>query len=86
MDETRRYHERYLRAVSNSLRKKILRALMDGFSTIEDLKLSTGLDIRTLNWHLDVLENGFCIERDQVKGKLVYKLTREGRVINYLDK
>ena len=86
MDETREYHERYLRAINNPLRIKILRAIKDGFLNIEDLELSTGLDASTLNWHLRVLENGFCVEKDPTEGKLVYKLTREGRVIDFLKK
>jgi DNA-binding transcriptional ArsR family regulator len=86
MDEEREYHERYLRAISNPLRIKILRAIKDGFSNIEALKLNTGLDTHSLNWHLSVLENGRCVEKDTIEGKFVYTLTREGRVIEYLEK
>ena len=84
MDETREYHKRYLRAVSNPLRIKILRAIKNGFLNIEDLKSHTGLDDYTLNWHLRVLEAGFCVEKDTTEGKLVYTLTQEGRVIEHL--
>jgi DNA-binding transcriptional ArsR family regulator len=84
MDETREYHKRYLRAVSNPLRIKILRAIKNGFLNIEDLKSRTGLDDCTLNWHLRVLEAGFCVEKDATEGKLVYTLTQEGRVIEHL--
>ena len=86
MDETKEYHKRYLRAINNPLRIKILRAVKDGFLNIADLKLHTGLDVETLNWHLHVLENGFCVEKDTIEGKLVYKLTQEGGVIEYLKK
>ena len=86
MEETRIYHERYLRAINNPMRRKILRTLKDGFSTIEDLKLSTGLDNTALNWHLSILENGSCVEKDVMEGKLVYRLTQEGRVVDYLDR
>ncbi len=86
MDETKEYHKRYLRAINNPLRIKILRAVKDGFLNIADLKLQTGLDVETLNWHLYLLENGFCVEKDTIEGKLVYKLTQEGRVIEYLKK
>ena len=86
MDETREYHKRYFRAISNPLRIKILRAIKDGFLNVEDLELRTGLDASTLNWHLSILENGFCVEKDATEGKLVYKLTHEGRVIEYLEK
>ncbi|MFB0522620.1 MAG: winged helix-turn-helix domain-containing protein [Candidatus Bathyarchaeia archaeon] len=85
IEETRKYHTRYLRAINSPLRRKILRALKEGYSTIEDLESRTGLDKDTLNWHLSVLEHGFCIENDFKQGRLFYKLTQEGRVINYLE-
>jgi len=86
MRETREYHARYLKAINNPLRRKILRALKDDPKTIIDLELSTGLDTNTLNWHLSILEHGFCVEKDIRAGRIVYKLTQEGRVVNYLDK
>ena len=85
IEETRRYHTRYLRAINSPLRREILRALKEGCATIEDLQLSTGLDNDTLKWHLNVLEHGFCVEKDIKKGKLVYELTQEGRVVDYLE-
>ena len=85
IEETRRYHKRYLRAISSSLRREILRALKEGYTTIEDLQSRTGLDNDTLNWHLSVLEQGFCIEKGTEEGKLVYKLTQEGKVVDYLE-
>jgi len=85
IEETRLYHKRYLRAINSPLRRGILRALKEGYTTIEDLKSRTGLDNDTLNWHLSVLEQGFCIEKDIKQGKLVYKLTQEGKVVDYLE-
>jgi DNA-binding transcriptional ArsR family regulator len=85
IEETRQYHTRYLRAINNPLRREILKALKKGCTTIEDLQSSTGLDHDTLKWHLSVLEHGFCIEKDIKQGKLVYKLTQEGRVVDYLE-
>lgn len=85
IEETRRYHKRYLRAINSPLRREILRALKEGYTTIEDLSSRTGLDNGTLNWHLSVLEQGFCIEKDTKQGKLVYKLTQEGQVVDYLE-
>lgn len=84
IEETRRYHKRYLRAINSPLRREILRALKEGYTTIEDLQSRTGLDNGALNWHLSVLEQGFCIEKDIEEGKLVYKLTQEGKVVDYL--
>ncbi|MCK4482035.1 winged helix-turn-helix transcriptional regulator [Candidatus Bathyarchaeota archaeon] len=85
IEETRRYHKRYLRAIGSPLRREILRALKEGYATIEDLQSRTGLDNDTLNWHLSVLEQGFCIEKNIEEGKLVYKLTQEGEVVDYLE-
>jgi DNA-binding transcriptional ArsR family regulator len=83
--ETRQYHERYLRAVNNPLRRKILRALKESPASIESLRSKTGLDDDTLRWHLNVLESGACVEKNEKQGKLTYKLTQEGRVIDYME-
>ena len=85
IEETRQYHTRYLRAINSPLRREILKALKKGYATIEDLQSSTGLNNDTLKWHLSVLEHGFCIEKAIKQGKLVYKLTQEGRVVDYLE-
>ncbi len=85
IEETRQYHTRYLRAINSPLRRKILRALKKGYATIEDLQSATGLDDETLKWHLSVLEHGFCVEKDNKQGKLVYRLTQEGSVVDYME-
>jgi DNA-binding transcriptional ArsR family regulator len=84
IEETRQYHTRYLRAINNPLRREILRALKKGNATIEDLHLSTGLNEDTLKWHLNILEYGFCVDKEINQGKLIYRLTQEGRVVDYL--
>jgi len=85
IEETRLYHTRYLRAINNPLRREILRALKEGSATIEELQTSTKLDYDTLKWHLSVLEHGFCVEKDIKQAKLVYKLTQEGKVVDYME-
>ena len=85
VDETRQYHQWYFRAISNPLRRKILRALKDGHETIEDLQSNTKLNAKTLKWHLNILEHGFCVEKTTTEGKPVYRLTQEGRVVDYLE-
>lgn len=84
IEETRKYHKRYLRAINSPIRRKILRALKEGCATIEDLQSKTGLAKINLEWHLSVLEQGFCVEKDHKQGKLVYMLTQEGKVVDYL--
>jgi len=82
--ETKQFHERYLRAVNSPLRRKILSALNEGNATIVELEAKTGLDVTALEWHLGVLESGFCIEKENKQGILIYKLTQEGKVVNYI--
>ena len=86
MEETKEYHVRYLRAVNSPLRRKILRALKEGESTIVALGERMRLDAKTLEWHLNILEHGFCIEKEDRDGDVVYVLTQEGMVVDYVDK
>jgi DNA-binding transcriptional ArsR family regulator len=82
--ETRQFHERYFRAVNSPLRRKILGTLNEESATIEELEAKTGLDEIILKWHLSVLESGFCVEKGNKHGNLIYKLTQEGKVVNYI--
>jgi len=86
MKETKEYHTRYLRAINNPTRRKILRRLKSGCTTIMELKSNTGLETTILKWHLDILEHGSCVEKDIKNGERTYKLTQEGEVVNYLDR
>lgn len=85
IEETREYHSRYLRAINSPLRRDILKALKESHATIEQLQSITGLGKDVLRWNLDVLENGFCVEKDYKEGKVVYRLTQEGKVVDYLQ-
>lgn len=85
IEETRLYHERYLRATSSPIRRRILRVLEEASATLEELESKTGLSIETLRWHLNMLEHGFCVEKENKHGKLVYRLTQEGRVVDYIE-
>lgn len=75
---------RYLRAINSPIRRKILGAIRDGNTTIRDIISSTGLDTDALNWHLSILEDGFCVEKDIQEGKTIYMLTQEGKIIDFL--
>jgi len=85
IEETRLFHTRYLRAINSPLRRKILRILNGEHFTIEELQFEMNLDKATLKWHLDFLEHGFCVEKQVNQGKLVYKLTQEGKVVDFLE-
>ena len=85
IEETKLFHLRYLRAINNPLRRKILRILNEENSTFEQLQFKLNLRKATLKWHLDILEHGFCIEKQVKQGKLVYILTQEGKVVDFMD-
>lgn len=85
MEQTKRYHVLYLRAINNAVRRRILRAMKDDDNTVEDMASTTGLDVKTLEWHLSILEHGFCIEKKLKDGKAVFKITQEGKVVDYME-
>jgi predicted transcriptional regulator len=85
IEETRLYHSRYLRAMNNPLRRDILRIIKENNYTIEELENKTNLNKAKLKWHLDILENGFCIEINVKQEKTFYTLTQEGKVIDFLE-
>lgn len=80
----REYHSRYLMAINNPLRREILRALKGGEVTLDNLQEKTGLDSETLEWHLNILENGFCVEKISKDTTIYYRLTKEGEVVDYI--
>jgi len=86
MEETKEYHIRYLRAINNPLRRTILRTLKDGKAEVGDLASALELDERTLNWHMDILVYGFCVEKEEKDGVTVYNITDEGKVVDFVDK
>lgn len=85
IEETKKYHEKYLRAINNPVRRKILRAIKDGHGTVRELQSFTGIDKKELNWHLNILENVFCIEKSSNEGRIIYTITQEGKIVDYLE-
>lgn len=85
MEETKERHRRYLRAVNNPLRRRILRALKEGSGTMESLGARIGVDAKTLDWHMRILEDGYCVERVEKDGVTRYVLTKEGLVVDYVE-
>ena len=86
MNETKERHRRYFRAVNNPIRRAILRSIDKGNSTVSAICEDTGLDHNTLNWHISILVDGFCVK---VKGEGDLErivLTQEGKVVDFLDK
>jgi len=79
IEKSRVYHERYHKAVANPVRKKILKMISEGKSE-EDIMSELRINRKELNYHLKILEWGFCIERDGDG----WKITKEGEIIDYL--
>ena len=86
MEETKERHRRYLRAINSPVRRGILRALKEGNVTAEALAKATGLDEKTLGWHMELLEYGYCVEARSTAEGDIYVLTQEGEVVNFMDK
>ena len=84
MEETRDKHIRYLRAINNPLRRNILKLLKNKHMTIKNLIKETNLDEKTLIWHLNILEWGYCIEKSIINNNCYYEITQEGKVIDYI--
>jgi predicted transcriptional regulator len=84
-EETKLFHERYLVAVNNPSRRKILEALREGCATIEEIVAKTNLDKEVLIWHLSLLVSSRCVEEANASGNPSYKLTQAGKVIEFME-
>ena len=84
-EETKLFHERYLVAVNNPSRRKILEALREGCATIEEIVAKTNLDKEVLIWHLSLLVSVRCVEEASTSGNPSYKLTQAGKVIEFME-
>jgi predicted transcriptional regulator len=82
LEETRDRHRRYLRAINNPMRRKILRSIKDGNQVTTSISTDTGIDEKTVGWHIRVLMDGYCIEEHGDS----YALTQEGLVVDYMDR
>lgn len=86
MEETKERHRRYLRAINNPTRRDILRAIKEGNTSITSISEATNIDPKTLDWHIKILEDGFCVEREHEDGQEKLALTKEALVVDFLDK
>jgi DNA-binding transcriptional ArsR family regulator len=84
LEETRQFHVRYLRAVNSPIRRKILLILKEEEATLPMLQTKTGMSAEDLDWHLRILEYGFCVEHEAKNGETFYRLTKEGSVVDFL--
>lgn len=79
IEKSRVYHERYHKAVANPVRKEILKMIAEGKNE-EEIMEKLNLSKKELDYHLKILEWGFCIERKDGR----WKITKEGEIIEYL--
>jgi predicted transcriptional regulator len=82
LEETRDRHRRYLRAINNPMRRKILRSIKDGNQVTTSISTDTGIDEKTVGWHIRVLMDDYCVEEHRTS----YTLTQEGLVVDYMDR
>jgi len=80
IEKSREYHKRYQIAVNNPVRRRILKLLLEG-KKLNTIKRELNLSDSEIEYHLKILEWGFCIERD---GEEV-RVTKEGMVVDYLE-
>ena len=85
MDEVRESHHEYLEAIKNPQRREILRALEKGEATVDVLRSRTGLDKKILEWHLSILKHALCVEEESKNGEVLYRITKEGKIVDRLD-
>ena len=81
IESSRIYHERYHKAVNHPLRRRILKLIAEGVRDERGLMERLGISKSELDYHLRVLEWGFCVKRRS--GRL--ELTKEGEVVEYLE-
>lgn len=86
MEETKDRHKRYFRAISNPIRRHILIEIKNGHNTLEAITNKTEIDEKTIEWHLQILEDAYCISRKNRGDTEKLRLTQEGEVIDYLEK
>ena len=80
IEKSREYHKRYQIAVNNPIRRQILKLLLKG-KKLNIIKHELNLSDSQLEYHLKILEWGFCIERE---GEDI-RVTKEGTVVNFLE-
>jgi DNA-binding transcriptional ArsR family regulator len=85
MEGVKERHLKYFRAVSNPLRRDILKALEGGEATIDTLQSKTNLDGKALEWHLDILQHALCVEKESRGAEVFYKITKQGRIVDHFE-
>jgi DNA-binding transcriptional ArsR family regulator len=85
MEGVRERHLKYFRAISSPVRRDILKALEEGEATIDVLQSRMNLNCKTLEWHLDILQQASCVDRESRGGEVIYRITKQGRIVDRLE-
>jgi|GEM_PF-6431031 predicted transcriptional regulator len=83
LNESRDFHSALYKASTNPTRIRILRSLIEGAKNEKELEKELDVPTHILRYHLEVLEQYFCIYRLE-NGK--YELTKEGEWVKYNKK
>ncbi len=81
-EEAEEFRKRFKMAINNSVRRKILKLLLEGDRSFSQLQELTGIDEKMLRYHIDILKNGECV----VESAGVLSLTEEGKILADLVK
>jgi DNA-binding transcriptional ArsR family regulator len=75
----REYHRVYAGIYNDPARREILKTLISGEKTVDDIQKTTKMSPDEVNRHLNMLD--FCVEPIEREGGVYYKLTKEGERI-----
>jgi len=81
-EEAEEFRKRFKMAINNSVRRKILKHLLEGDKSLPQLEELIGINEKMLRYHIDVLKNGECV----VETAGVFSLTEEGKILANLVK
>ncbi len=82
-EEAEEFRRRFKMAINNSIRRKILKQLLESAKSVQELKEVLSIDEKMLRYHIDILKKGECVdERDAIltlteEGKILANLVRE---------
>jgi hypothetical protein len=90
MEGSRYFHSLYLKAVNHPIRREIL-TIISKKEKISKSELMRHLmeknivdDESVFQYNIDFLKKALCLEIEELENETYYKITQEGRVIDYL--
>lgn len=90
LNGNRYYHDLYLKAVNNPIRREILN-IVNKANKISKVRLFNILsekeilkDVSNFEYNIDFLIKALCLEKEIVDNEIFYVITQSGKVIEYL--